>query len=61
MTAAPWTVLRVGAVVAASMTGAPRESLDTPEAQKCLAASSRKRVDVLMTVERVVSWDHSKL
>ncbi|MDA8370886.1 MAG: pyridoxamine 5'-phosphate oxidase family protein [Nocardiopsaceae bacterium] len=57
----PETVLRVGTAATAAMTATPVADLQTPEAQAELARSGRKRVAVFMTVERVVSWDHSKL
>ncbi|MFC3999664.1 pyridoxamine 5'-phosphate oxidase family protein [Nocardiopsis sediminis] len=57
----PESVLRVGTAVTAAMTGAAPESLATPDMQAGLAHSGRKRVAVLVTVERTASWDHGKL
>lgn len=52
------TVLEIGKAVALRYRGAASE---TPEAMAMLEAQARKRVGVVIDVERVVSWDHTKL
>jgi PPOX class probable F420-dependent enzyme len=51
-------IIAIGRSVAEKHQG---EAASTPEALAFLAAQARKRVGVVIDVQRVVSWDHSKL
>lgn len=52
------TIVELGKSVAGRYTG---PAALTPEALAFLEAQARKRVGVVIDVERVVSWDHTKL
>jgi PPOX class probable F420-dependent enzyme len=52
-------ILAIGRAVAAKYQGA--DAAASPEVQAFLEAQARKRVGVVLDVERVVSWDHTKL
>jgi PPOX class probable F420-dependent enzyme len=52
-------ILTIGRAVAAKYQGA--EAAASPEVQALLEAQARKRVGVVIDIERTVSWDHTKL
>jgi PPOX class probable F420-dependent enzyme len=52
------TVLAIGKAVALRYRG---QASETPESLAVLEAQARKRMGVIIDVERVVSWDHTKL
>ena len=52
-------IMTIGRAVAAKYQGT--EAASSPEALAFLEAQARKRVGVVLDVERVVSWDHTKL
>jgi PPOX class probable F420-dependent enzyme len=55
----PDGILAIGRAVAAKYQGA--EAAASPEVLAFLEAQARKRVGVVLDVERTVSWDHTKL
>jgi PPOX class probable F420-dependent enzyme len=55
----PDETLTIGRAVAAKYQGA--EAAASPEVRALLEAQARKRVGVAIDVQRVVSWDHTKL
>jgi PPOX class probable F420-dependent enzyme len=55
----PDAILAIGRAVATKYQGA--EAAASPEVLAFLEAQARKRVGVVIDVERTVSWDHTKL
>jgi PPOX class probable F420-dependent enzyme len=55
----PDEILAIGRAVAAKYQGA--EAAASPEVLAFLEAQARKRVGVVIDVDRTVSWDHTKL
>ena len=52
-------ILTIGRTVAAKYQGS--DAVDSPDVLAFLEAQARKRVGVVIDVERTVSWDHTKL
>lgn len=52
-------IMGIGRMVAAKYQGS--EAVESPEVLAFLEAQARKRVGVVIDVERTVSWDHTKL